>query len=286
MKKLLLIIGLLSYQYSYAQYIPMLEEGNTWNVVHNGWGDPTTTRTLWLGDEIVINSVTYLKLETNLGPEGCVFREEDKKVFSYSIIDNTERVMYDFNLEIGDIWDLFDIDSGCLEVTDWPYFELVVSDKSIQNIAGEDRTVIDFESPWGDPNPIESWIEGIGSTSGFHPHGVGMDGLAELSCFTKDGITYYFNGYTQCIIIGLEEFSKDEIVLYPNPVTNRSILQLPSEATIDRIKILDIHGRILRDELISKDYYTIDVMGYKSGIYFYQVYSENKLLKSDSFILK
>ncbi len=287
------LFALFIYNSNAQPYLPMLEEDNAWSVdVHFcPFGDPdtfTVTSQITITGEEVVNGITYKVISTSNSNGGCLVREENGFVYKYNEDINDEEVMYDFNLEVGESFSLLESPSCTLgDSTPGVGVPLQVTATSIQFIAGESRKVIEFSNAhWGE----EYWIEGIGSITGFEPYVEVLDITcwSRLACFTKDGVITYFNGATACdnTTLDVSEFSSEEIVLYPNPVTNRSILHLPSRADVDRIKILDIHGRILRDEQISKDYYTIDVMDYKSGLYFYQAFSENKLLKSDSYILK
>ena len=280
MKILLLIVAILSFSFSFSQYIPMLEESNSWNVVEIAYfGSGSSNYSYAIDGEVIINGETYKEI---IG-ESCHFREADMIVYGYDINQNAEFVLYDFTLEIGDVVDFINNYHDCRLTTDPFAPEMTLVSKTTQFIAGMDRTVLEFEyfGTW-----VDTWIEGIGSLTGFYPNGEGMDAGTRLTCFTVDGVTYYFNDFTECIVLGIDDFNKDKIILYPNPVTSRSILELPVEASVDRIRIHDIHGRIVKEEAISKEYYTIDVLDYRSGVYFYQVFSDKAILKTAQFIIK
>ena len=284
MNRLVFLFFTLSFCLSHGQtYLPMLEEGNYWNVIGlDGFGGPPSHVTREVIGEEVINGITYKVVEN----VECRYREVDGKVYAYQESDGLEYLLYDFTLEIGDFVDL----SANNENYDCRYIQdsflqngdVSVSDKSIQFIAGEDRIVIELQA-FG--TYLEFWIEGIGSTTGFFPLGHGFDSASRLTCFTYEGNVYFFNDYTVCIPLGLDEELKTNITLYPNPVSNQSILQFPVEASVDKIRILDIQGRIVEEESISKSYYTIQAMNYRSGIYFYQVISEKAVLKTAQFIV-
>ncbi len=281
MKKLLVIIAVLFYTVSFSQFIPMLEQGNSWNVIGlDGFGGPPVNVTRAIVGEEIINGITY-KIVDNID---CRYREEDGKVYAYWPDNDTEYLMYDFSLEVGETFDFMQIQlTWCKYISDQYINEMTVSSKSTQFIAGEDRIVLELEY-FGDY--IETWFEGIGSTTGFFPNGNGLDSASRLTCFMYQGNTYFFNNYEECIILGLEDFDKDKIVLYPNPVTNTSKLQLPIEAGIDRFKIFDLSGNLLRDEHISKKYLAIDTMDFAAGLYFYQVFNDRGLIKTAQFIVK
>ncbi len=109
-----------------------------------------------------------------------------------------------------------------------------------------------------------------------------------LVCFTTNGKTYFFNDATSCdnTTLGLGEVNKNKGILYPNPVNDKSILQFPSQGYVDSIKIFDIQGRLVKEEPITTDYFIIDAIQYRSGLYFYQVFRTNRHIKSDKFIVK
>jgi len=281
MKKSLLIIAVLSFQFSFSQYIPMLEQDNSWNVIGlDGFGGPPTNVTRSIGGEEIINGLTY-KIVENID---CRYREDNGRVYAYWPENDTEYLMYDFTREVGETFEVLSIqDTWCRYIDDQYIEEMSVMNKSTEFIAGEDRIVLELEALG---EYIESWIEGIGSTTGFFPNGNGLDSASRLSCFTYQGETYLFNGYTECVILGLADFTKDDIFLSPNPVLNSSMLQLPLEKNINSIKIYDFSGRLLKVGTINKTYYTIDAMDYPSGIYFYQVSSQNELIKTAQFIVK
>ena len=165
---------------------------------------------------------------------------------------------------------------------------MLVVDVSTQMIAGEMRKVIDFEDNVGTGEYIESWIEGIGSSSGVYSGGTNsIDSYTELACFTVDGMTYFFNGNTICFeVIGIDDHPLVDAILYPNPVTDISVLRFSSEGLVDTVKIFDVSGRLVKVEKVTKDYIRIDAMHYRSGLYFFQLIYKNRVLKAAKFIIK
>ena len=62
--------------------------------------------------------------------------------------------------------------------------------------------------------------------------------------------------------------------IYPNP-TSTSI-HVSVENTIDKIKIFDINGKVLVEKTMTKNETEIDMTSLKSGLYFMEIFSENK----------
>lgn len=296
MKTKLLVLFLFICCYSYTQnYIPMLEEYHTWSVdVYYDLFKPplvyTVTQQVTVAGEIVVNGKIYKRVFNNEGETSCLVREENGIVYQIDEINSDEIIKYDFTLEVGDTFDFFqtyycsfygfnNTNVNLLEVTN----------VDVQFIAGEDRKVITFEEDFVGIG-VETWIEGIGSIRGFDSLGVLLDFTVGtlLVCFNIDGINYFFNAATSCdnTTLGLDDLDRDQIILYPNPVTSTSILQFPSEDIVDMLKIYDVSGKLVKEEKVNKDYVLIDAMQYRSGLYFYQVFSENKLLKTEKFIIR
>ncbi|MCZ6595463.1 MAG: T9SS type A sorting domain-containing protein [Bacteroidetes bacterium] len=296
----LLVICLFVFGLSNAQpYFPMLEEDHTWSVdvYFNPLDDPppfTQTFQVTVSGSVVVDGKTYKKVFSGDIETDCLIREEDGLVYQLDLINATEVIKYDFTLEVGDF---FIFENGLMYCsynwfnnTDVPPLEVVAVDT--QFIAGQDRKVIIFEFI-STNNPTyfpEIWVEGIGSLRGFDPLGETVDVAdgTSLVCFDIAGTNYFFNNATSCdnTTLGIDDLSQDQIVLYPNPVTSTSILQFSSDGIVDMLKIYDVSGKLVKEEKVNKDYVLIDAMQYPSGLYFYQVYSENKLLKTEKFIIK
>jgi hypothetical protein len=134
---------------------------NTWNVfMHTGWADLDTERT-WqykLDRDTIINEKLYTTviyyLTSNPSQEyymGAVRFGDDRKV--YRAIGNSESVVYDFTVQVGDTLDLglvYDVKIDSLTNLKTIRLHPYSSD--------EDR-YLEYETI--------TWIEGVGSTDGF-----------------------------------------------------------------------------------------------------------------------
>ena len=291
MKTRLLSFFLLVFALAHSQdYIPVLQEGNLWSIGYgDGFSNSYLSYDITVDGETVINGFTYKTLLRNSQPK-CLLREENGVVYIYNDIINDDEVLLDFNLEIGDIFDLNVIKSDLCFLTGSDIFEqLIVLDIYTEFIAGEDRKVLEFEEivTAGDPFYKEYWIEGIGSTAGFAPGGYYYDFGTDLICFTKDGETTFFNNHNTCVYeLGIDDFNINQSTLSPNPVTNVSILQFTSEELVDTVKVFDVSGGLIKEEKVAQDQVLIHAVDYRSGLYFYQVFSEEKLLQTKKFIVR
>ena len=288
MKKLLLTFALLISAFSYSQdYIPILDNNNNWSIVfHDNYIGNSFTANFYITGEQTINNKVYSLLGNDYSSHVCRLREENGVLFLYSSSSNQDNAILDLNLEINDefYWELGCIDNGA----DFVEY-LKVIDIYEDFIAEENRKVILLEgyTNTGEATGIfEEWIEGIASTDGMEPFGTDFDGLRQLTCFTNNGITTYFNGYDQCIILDTENFELSNIILSPNPITSISILSIPIEAEIDQLKIYNMSGILVKEITISTENYILNNTDFTSGLYFYQVSSLGKVIKTEKFIVK
>lgn len=285
----------------------MLQEGNAWNVdiVYNLFEPPpdipccyTVTHTVTLGNIVTINGLDYRETMST-GSESFLLRENNGLVYKYIESTQEELLMFDFTLEVGDVFnvsesiytDFPNIHVSCVTNDLFSYVyesELHVSDVDYVVLAGEERKIITFEENSAWFNYV--WIEGIGNMTGFDLMNEMIDitDYSILSCFTTGEDTYFMFGATSCdnTTLNTQEHMLSKIVLSPNPVTNSAILQIPEESGIDQLVILDASGRKLVESKIETSTYPINGELYASGLYFYQVLSEGRLLKTSSFIIR
>jgi hypothetical protein len=254
-----------------------------WDFFSGGYTNVDTFN--FIGEE-VIDGKTYKILYRDGAISTCRMREENGVIYSYDTSIGIENVMIDFNVEIGDM-----LIEGfyCPNGFGGTIASFEVINITTEFIAGENRKVIEIEGfdEVGDPfDYFEYWVEGIGSLNGLSPFSYNWDFYNLLTCFKEDGTTYLFNGFSSCTPpLGIDDQLLNEIILVPNPVLNISVLQLPKALGIDQLRIYDISGKLISEEIITKDYKHINATDYASGFYFYQVFRSNSVIKTDRFIV-
>jgi len=290
MKKLLVLLTTFCVVHgSFSQdYIPMLGEANEWHVQFDvGFG--LRSNSVRIEGEETINDIVYKQVFFNdFNNPSCYLREENEIVYLLDDPSDTELVFLDFTLEVGDSFFLLDPYNGfCLRPPSPHIDELRVMDIQTEFIANRNRRVLQMEYYYNDTPAGEGelWIEGIGSTGYIGPRGFDYDNYFALACFTRDGETTMFNGASQCEILGVTDFIKERIYIYPNPVVTTSTLRLPSEVSADQVKIFSIQGTLIKSETITADNLEIHNSDFSSGLYFYQVFSNNVLIKTDKIII-
>lgn len=282
-------------------YIPMLEEGNSWSVdVYYDILPPCdpspctyiVSSQITLGGIETIGGLDYTRIISN-GSNTCLLREDNGLVYKYDEDEQVDRVLFDFTLEVNDVFPVdgsaYDPSSGfyCVnQVYGFTGEDLTVVAVEFLELAGEMRKVITFDYEYAN----FQWIEGIGNISGFDFmwEQIDITGGSLLVCFETSGTNYFFNNATSCdnTTLGLADLNKNEAVLYPNPVVSTSILQFSSEGMVDGVKIFDVTGRLVHEAQVTEDYIRIDGMHYPSGLYFYQTTSEGKIIHSEKFVVR
>lgn len=261
----------------------MFEADHIWNVGFVACPDPCI---YWYSEygvagEVTFNGVVYRQLTIDGVNAALYMREENDEIYQYFQNTDEEFLIMDFTLEVGDIFTLPPPYQTDL-VEDMYLYEITT-----EEIAGEMRKVLYFDYCQGCGTVLEIWVEGIGSSVGLFPGGHLIDSGSGLTCFTERGITYLLFGATACFqVASIDDFGKNDAILYPNPVVRTSTLQFSAEGIADKVIIVDINGKQVRSIPVNSAYALINAMDYRSGLYFYQVYSEEKLLQTEKFIVE
>ena len=292
---LIFFFGIFNFSYSQT-FIPMLDTENSWSIDFisepiGGGSQSTYTLQVSLTGTETYNGFDYFLVSNQNGETGCLLREENGILYRYNVDDDEESVMYDFNLTVGDVFNFDEMaifGSYCSIGSNNNYAQSrEVTEVDIQFLANENRKIIFFENIEG---LEEIWIEGIGSVNGFDPISATLDIHDEtnLVCFTRNGVTTYFNNASSCnnTNLGVEDFTNKKSILYPNPVKDISILQMGPSVQATNIKIYNCNGNIVSEKTIETSAITINAMEFASGLYFYSIYKNNKVISTDKFIIQ
>ena len=195
---------------------------DTWNVLElkYRYSSYTTkedfeTWRYYLAQDTLINNYTYTAVtrQTTKVPEGvypftipepeyvaAVRFTDDRKVYIY--YDNTEYLLYDFNVQPGDELTVF---AGINH-----YHSHHTNTIRVDEVFGTEISLSVFPDFYGDERPacfgVTKWVEGVGDLCGFI---TGADcGLSEyqtaLLCAYKDGYTEYTTEYEEYAEYGCE----------------------------------------------------------------------------------
>jgi hypothetical protein len=287
--KFLLLLGLpLMLSKASAQYFPLVQENRVWNTFYatdpigkNVKWDSTyfTTLTKFEGDSL-IGSVLYKKVyetksetQTNWILKGCI-REDDVHKVWYKPNGWSEDMIYDFNANPGDSLTLND--SHTYKVDSINYIQI--------NAEQRKRFYISCYI-YGQ----EVWIEGLGSLKGILVSGsaCAVGGHYVLLCFTDNGNPLYTNTYfNDCYLISSvnEIHEKDQVSLVvTNDQINFSLKNQNSEKLT--IQVFNIFGQMIYENSTSETELSVSKKIFSSGMYIYQLSSQNQPVKTGKFVI-
>jgi len=273
----------------FASSQTFLQENKTWNVVECINWSGCWTQTFKIVGDTTIGQIEYKKLYTtndttfsNWYKYGAL-RENENKVYFYLFANETEILLYDFGLNLGDY---FISTHNSLEYQGCP-IEMQVSlidTVTIEN--GEQRQRIMFSDG-------EEWIAGIGSIYGLVYVGVYqciIDMYYDLSCcHENDELIFQSSIFDECLIItvGLNEnMSQINHSISPNPFKLSTVLSFNYSSSQEyRLRIINSTGQVIkRIDQINSGNIIISGDQLNSGIYFYQLASDKNEIASGKLI--
>lgn len=263
----------------------LIQENKKWNVVNcSGWGD-CWTEALKISGDTIINQINYKKLLrvydttfTNWNYYGAL-RENDGKVFYIFPNTDEERLIYDFDLPVGETFYGFYYDCP-IEMT-------LQSIDTITTLNGEQKERYTFDNN-------EQWIKGIGSLNGLINVGVYWcmaDVYYGLSCcFENEEQIYQSDDYDNCIVttVGINE--NNILVkhsLYPNPFSNSSTLKFDyTDSQEYTLQIINQNAQIIETiENIKSGEIEIRKGKMKKGLYYYRLQTKKGIIASGKIIV-
>ena len=285
------------------QYVPLVDTNKVWSnwSIISYWGTPTYY--IKIGGDTIIDSKQYKKMYRttdtlqvmwNRYAEGI--REDDKRI--YVKFDSDERMLYDFNIEVGDTF---------LTNIDYHYCQMVVAvidSVELENNEIRRRIVFSFESNTQNEQcvlsnnviPDEEWIEGIGSKRGLMPvlllyESVLADHWEFLLCFHENDTLKYINSnFSVCYLaVNTQEYDKSQnIKVYPNPFSDYLTLEF-EDFTFNHCSILlynTLGVEVQRIDNITQNRVVIQRNNLPQGFYFLRVICDNKNLGVRKIIIQ
>lgn len=294
MKKYLLVfIIATATQLSYAQYRPLPMQNAEWV----NWGGlyllscPTCTfvnHKYYTDGDTIINSNTYVKLkkmeipainDVSIYPTytGAIRQDTlNKKIYVVLTDSTTERILYDFSLQVGDTINsvLHDLASDCVGF-------------NVETISSIDSILINGNyhkrfNVQGSCNSV-SYIEGIGSDYGLIFPNRLDEKESHLTCTKVNGQTYYPSNTSQCdLITSIGSLHNVFVVdIFPNPTADEVNIVLSNKINLSAsIIIYNTFGEIIIQEKMSTNEKKLDISTLPNGLYFLKINSkENTITK-------
>lgn len=269
---------------SYGQNL--LSQENRWNVTNNVWwqGLNTTTKSFRLDDTTTINGKEYLRvlesndsLNINWNSTNIFLRQDSSsKVFIYQF--GEERVLYDFNLELGDTF----------TVNDYCYL-MVNNIDSVLLLNGEYAKKLTLMTN-EDPSGIEiNWLEGIGSDQGLTGYFTcgASNSFTELICFRKnEELLYPAEGLTCYINVTSVEDINDKSYFKINPTLVKSKLKVTSSEKFlnKELKLFSYTGQLMVSIYVESLEFQIDISHLQDGIYFLSIADKDGIIYTKSIV--
>jgi hypothetical protein len=236
----------------------------------------------WFGDTVIINSVAYLRLNSN-DPQpsfkvGEYYREENGIVFMKNNIMDTEMKIYNFNLNVGEEFEIGNASEN-LSIK-------VLSIDSITLNSGEKRKRLNVASSL-DTNINTFWIEGIGS--GLSPMNTlymfTLDCWNDFNCFHEDGFVEFQIGDCDLSASKDLEPSEPSFILSPNPAINQVRFIRADAQPLNRIfiRVTDMNGRTVWQSPTTAnnaDYIEWQTNDTPAGVYFYAIQDNHGLIQT------
>lgn len=291
MKKSIFIILVFCFStalFSQSGY-PLIQEGNSWNVLAAGvfpfFDTVYSTITYKITGDTILNSVLYKKLYES-GEEfpdqwalwGFMREDSTGKAWYKEHGGGEDFLLYNFSANQGD-----ELQIGMYE----PVTLLVDSITTI-NIDGSDRSKL-WLSCNENPYYTETWIEGIGSDKGIVWSGSAyiVGGFYRLLCLSENDELVFVNPeYDDCYIntVGMPEMIKIPFEIFPNPAKNFLNITSNTNFTFSSIQITDLSGKIVASYDGHPD--QIDISSIPAGMYFIIAECESGMFTRKVFISK
>jgi Secretion system C-terminal sorting domain len=247
-------------------YTPMLENGKIWNMQYETWtvGIPNSTITTLYGYFIdgttTFNATSYYILRDSRNTDVYYLREDiaNKKVFLYDTSNNTEKLLYDFNVQIGDVFNAAKLNPS-----------LTAAEKTVVAIGTEMKFGINtkvYTLASGNNSNCIRIYEGIG----FSPEGLIDD---PIWCEPFDP-NYRYTLININQTLAADNFTKDKIFVFYDARTQQ--LKLNKSGTLFNIKVYSTLGQKVLDAQLRG---SLNISRLKKGLYFYTLNKDKTLLK-------
>ncbi len=233
------------------------------------------------GQDTLINGVVYKKIDKKGGIRNnnniTAIREKDKIIYLRE--NDKDTILYDFNMQIGDTVNgrIYGYSLNSRKVLLYAIDSILIDNKYRKKY----RLKVPSSGGSGDI------IEGMGCRCGFIPNLQGLDSGGFLDCHSVNDKAIFGGNNGKCDLVSNKEIIKNlaQVQIYPNPVVDKSFLKLPDDVPIDRAKVFDVLGRMVKSYDVAHSPPEILKKDYSKGIYFVHVFHQKQLIALSKFIV-
>jgi hypothetical protein len=291
-----IIISIFGLTGNCQDYKKMLTEENSWFYVE-AFEVAYTFEYRTIGDTL-LNEIEYKKVYYGFANDALynqpyfLIREDtvSRQVFFVPQSETTECLAYDFGMEVGDTASIPQFDNTS-DTVDY----ILDSISVLSNIGSNNKVFylskIEHEESLYDTHII--WIESVGSITGIENNcrEWNIPEINTLICaYQNENQTFYYepnswfsSGPHNCsIFVGINDVHESAFKVSPNPVSDNLYIIGLSENIQVKIEIIGLNGvKYLCKEIESN---SVNVSNLKTGLYFLNIYSNNRKLHSQKFI--
>lgn len=197
--------------FSQEMYEPFLEDGKVWTYHFNNDLREFYESLAVSGDTIVDNKSYKKIVDTESGNYCYGMREEGQKVFAVYPNHSGEQLLYDFGLNVGDVFQLYDDDNGS-DPNAWATVvsvdTVVVGSRAFRVLDVRPKDMMGW-SNW--------WVEGIGSMYYLTSNYLSVGNNYAFSTCTVDGETIFTHkDYRTSGIPGISYTNKNKYSSFHN----------------------------------------------------------------------
>lgn len=303
MKKLLLLafmLFLLMGRYNTAkaqEYIPIPLDSTMWKVNYwNGIAFWNCYIYEYTAGDTIINGISYV-LINRLSDYFCLhntvplikraaIRQDSaaKKVYIIQLPDSlNERILYDFTQQVGDTCNSI-LNTG---MCGGPM--LIVSIDSVL-INGRYHRRLNTDANCSGA----SLIEGVGSTFGLIDDLFMFEGGSYLICahnyHSTDSLIYVYNNLivscdTSTVGIIENPINNYSINIYPNPFEDKITFEFSENLKDINFYLFDVYARIVYEEqYAAAKEIILDNLHFNKGIYFFEIFSNDRIIKTGKVV--
>ena len=243
------------------------------------------TKTVEVGEEVVVGSQIYVKFvdpfaSTSSNNYNVFLREDTNERKVYKLVNNQEEILYDFSLEQGDTFDEFTASVDYISINGQDHKKIVLTK---------------YNSNY-DLYLTQTWIEGVGSDA--HPfrptfnmyNGLSASGGYSINvvCSFQDGQHVYGNEDCLAMLNTDEAAIADfKIDFSPNPVATTFNINATATLQNATFKLYNLQGQLVKEiSNLSGNKITVNRENLTSGLYFAQLFENNKLVKASKLMVE
>lgn len=285
MKYLLSLLALVTLASNAKAYQPILQSNQTWEVTIYGLIVQNVNHTL--GNPTIINGQEYIPVISNNStfpgePFVVAYLREDvaeEKIYIYE--NGEEFLLYDFNVEAGDIITVRSVNSN---------EDITITDVSFVEINGVSRKKISYaQSEWF----VGDYTEGIGSRYGLIDFATAQitDYAPWLTCYYESGELIWDNNFDKLscdAVLNVNELETIELTLFPNPTSDALFINISNDISGQILfQIFDSAGKLVLEKMeVSSNVVRLDVSDLAAGNYTIKATSDQVSVKPISFLKK